>query len=82
MREALKRDLEDASENVKEVYGQEALEQVVNTCLASRQTSARTVTPVVQAIMHALLNSRPSPRYPVPGTNGLMDWGIVSCSLN
>ena len=79
MRTSMERDLQACTEEVQMTYGgQQAVTNIVETTLASVQSSPSDVTPVVQAILQALLNSRPSGRYPVHGTTGSVDWGIVS----
>ena len=75
----MERDLQACSKEVQQVYGgEQAVQKIIDNCLASRDSSATDVTPVVQAILHALLNSQPASRYPVHGTTGPVDWGIVS----
>ena len=79
MRASLESDLQACSEEVQQAYGgQQAVEMIIDNCVASRDSSAPDVTPVVQAIMQALLNSGPATHYPVHGTTGPVDWGIVS----
>ncbi|XP_025081412.1 D-beta-hydroxybutyrate dehydrogenase, mitochondrial-like isoform X2 [Pomacea canaliculata] len=77
MRATIERDFHQAGNDVQKVYGQKSIDKVVETCVASRMSSARDLQPVTDAILDAILSSKPATRYPVHGMQGYLDWGIV-----
>lgn len=77
MRASLEQDFEQASEDAQQTYGREVIDKVIDTSRASRLSSPTDVTPVVKAMLDAMLNKHPATRYPVQGMLGVADWGIV-----
>ncbi|XP_076439040.1 D-beta-hydroxybutyrate dehydrogenase, mitochondrial-like [Babylonia areolata] len=78
MQTSMERDLEQCSPEVQQAYGgQRAIQAILTETKASRDASPADVTPVVGAILHSLLSGDPADRYPVHGTTGIVDWGIV-----
>ncbi|WAQ96886.1 BDH-like protein [Mya arenaria] len=63
-----------ASDEVKEAYGREYINQQVAGLKASGSTSAPEVEPVVDAMQEAVCNTSPEYRYLIHGSSKPLDW--------
>ncbi|XP_060083596.1 D-beta-hydroxybutyrate dehydrogenase, mitochondrial-like [Ylistrum balloti] len=69
---------EEAPQETRETYGKAYLETQYTNATNVSSTSAPSLDPVIDAMVDALLNSRPQTRYLIGGGNGLID---VYCVL-
>ncbi|XP_052760123.1 D-beta-hydroxybutyrate dehydrogenase, mitochondrial-like [Mya arenaria] len=71
-----------ASDEVKEAYGREYINQQVAGLKASGSTSAPEVEPVVDAMQEAVCNTSPEYRYLIHGSSKPLDWYCVCAKMN
>jgi len=78
----MKRTLEDgwknASEEVRQAYGSEYVEALLEGIKGAGQTSAPNVEPVLDAMQEAICSESPQYRYLVHGGTKPLDWYCVS----
>ncbi len=68
----------EASEEVKSVYGKQYLEDWYKKQLAYSQNASHDVTSVIDAMEDAILASQPRFRYLIDGGDGMLDLYCVS----
>ncbi|XP_033735353.1 D-beta-hydroxybutyrate dehydrogenase, mitochondrial-like [Pecten maximus] len=71
----------EATEEVRGTYGQDYLETQYSNATKISSTSAPTLDPITDAMVDALLNTRPRTRYLIGGSNGLVDHYCVLARL-
>ncbi|XP_046560896.1 D-beta-hydroxybutyrate dehydrogenase, mitochondrial-like [Haliotis rubra] len=73
IRKDLDEQWEEASEDVRQTYGKDYLDEQFQAAIASSSTSFPTLHPIMVAFKDALLNEQPQKRYLTDGSNGLYD---------
>ena len=71
----------DASDEMKEVFSREQLDNILHDTEAEGSSSCATLTPVIAAMAEALTSGDPELRYIVHGSNRLLDNCCVRWSL-
>ena len=69
---------ENASDEVKNAYGQEYFDAIFTGTKSAAKEAAKSMAPVIDAMEDAIMNVSPSLRYLVDGSIRLVDYNNVS----
>ncbi|XP_069123441.1 D-beta-hydroxybutyrate dehydrogenase, mitochondrial-like [Argopecten irradians] len=72
---------EEATEEARSTYGKDYLETQYSNATKISSTSAPSLDPITDAMVDALLNTRPQTRYLIGGSNGLVDHYCILARL-